>query len=278
MYHFEMPVARSEQITVRALCPKDGRDRYGVQNWSLSPLQTQEDAWGNLTLATGLTRALRELEVRTAYAPNVAAASARVVNTADLRSRIRLNEIDMYRRRDLPADGIFLKPGEAFMMSGAGCPLIIASAGEPLLVAHAGRDSLVDRGAIAGSPSRRHVSVVHAIVEAFRSRGVHPERIRMTMLFAIPTETFEHRFDHPYLGDFNRKLGAFINARWPGCTVWNSGGVFLNLEFLFLEQATQAGVRDLDAMRSLTDCPRLAHTRDGNDPNRRNLYVVKRHG
>jgi hypothetical protein len=240
-------------------------------------MQNQHDLQEHYQLAMGIHVALRGMGAKRAYAPSVAAASARIIASSELKNRIRLSSIDLYRNKDIPADGTFLNRNEAFVMSAAGCPMIIASAGDHLIVAHAGRDSLVDRRAVMGAtPYREHLSVVHSIIEAFAEKGLAPKTIKMCMQFAIPAEVFEHRFDHPRHGPFNRALKKFVDERWPGCTTEKDGRMFLNLEFLFEEQAKQAGVRNVWAINSLAVFPLLAHTHDGRDPRARNLFLVKR--
>ncbi|MHB1163501.1 MAG: hypothetical protein ACYCZZ_03210 [Minisyncoccota bacterium] len=264
-------------VTLGALSPKHARQQ-GFLNWSLQQMQNQEDVYQNHGLATGLYVALRRLGVRRAYAPQVAPASATIVDAAALQDRIRLRgNVSLYRGKDVPADGVFLKQNEAFVMSSAGCPVIIASVDDHMIVAHAGRDSLIDRGAVMGTPTRKHVSVVDAIIDAFKQKSAAIHRMTMCMQFSISAEAFEHRFDHPQHGAYNRALAAFIDAKWPGSALRKTAdGLLLNLESVFIEQARQAGIRNVWTFLSLNECPELAHTRDGKKPDRRNLILVKR--
>ncbi len=275
MYHKEVPIGQQEAILT--VFEPDEAPRYGLTDWSLAPLQTQGDVQERYAHAKGISAALRSVGIREAFAPHVAAASAVIIDPAELVRRIRLGSVSLYRNPDKPADGVPLNPGEAFVASAAGCPIIMASADAYMVVAHAGRDSLIDRGEVtSGKPSRPHSSVVDAIVAEFKKRGITPYEIAMCMHFAIPAESFEHRFSHPRYGEFNRELEKFINRRWPKCTVSGDNSMFLNLEFVFEEQAKQAGVWMVGAMNSLAEFPEFAHTRDGKDPGRRNLIIVKR--
>lgn len=275
MYRSTMSIGRLD-VSIGVLGPYEAQER-GLPSWSLAVMQKQQDLQEHYQLAMGIHVALRGMEAKRAYAPNVAVASARIISPSELKTRIRLSSIDLYRNKDMPADGTFLDRNEAFVMSAAGCPVIIATAGDRLIVAHAGRDSLVDRRAVMGAtPCREHLSVVHAIIEAFAKKGLAPETVKMCMQFAIPADVFEHRFDHPRYGTFNRALKKFVDKRWSGCTTEENGRMFLNLEFLFEEQAKQAGVRNVWAMNSLAVFPLLAHTHDGRDPQARNLFLVKR--
>lgn len=260
---------------VCALSPDDVP--HGLSDWSLKSMQNQQDADNNLPLVDGLYVVLHQIGVRKAYAPNVVPASAQIIESSLLKPIDLGNDVFLHRDRNIPADGVFLKPGEAFVMSGAGCPIIIATGGEHMVVAHAGRDSLIHRGAVIGKPTRKHISVVHSIVDAFMERGIPADEIAVCMKFSIPTDAFEHQFDHPQFGEYNRALAMFVDKRWPGCTSRKNGnGMFLSLECVFLKQTIEAGIHRWVAEKSLTECTDLAHTRDGKDPNRRNLIVVKR--
>jgi hypothetical protein len=275
MYAQSLPAGK-HTVSVNAWSPKDAKE-FGVPNWSLRSLQSNEDVFKQSALVRGLRTIFEKAGVQEACAPNVASASAAIIQDYRLTSRIRLgSSMYLFRNKSLPADGLFLDPGMALVMSLAGCPFIIAESGQHLIVAHAGRDSLVDRGAVIGSPMRKHISVVLAIINAFEKRGVSTDRLTMSMHFAIPTLVFMHRFDHYEFGEYNQSLFKFIVGRWPGCAHKNGTGMFLDLEALFVSQALEVGIRHAWALNSLAQYPDLAHTRDGQDPQRRNLFVIKR--
>ena len=274
MYKFRAGVG-STRAEVIALSPRDAHE-IGVGNWSLKDLHHSEDIPANKSLVGALRTFLLDFGITRAYAPNVAASSGRVVPSAKLINQIPLAEgVLLKRNKELPADGISLRPEQAFVMSAAGCPVILASAGKHMIVAHAGRDSLIDRGAVTGGPSRPYVSIVDAIVEAFRQGGHAPEKIHMLMMLAIPPDRFVHSKTDPVHGTYNRALIAFAR-RWEGAITSHSGRVCLDLERVFLEQARQAGVQHAHAEYRLDGYPSLAHTRDGRGSHHRNLVIVKR--
>ena len=263
-------------ISIGTFGPKEAKPYGLIGGWSLKSIQTPEDSYKQYGLTVGLRRALQSMETRKAYAPNVASSSAVVVNASALSTRIKLSgRVYLYRKKQVPADGVFLRPNEAFVMSAAGCPVIIATAGEYMVAAHAGRDSLIERSAVLGAPAREHPSVVNAIIEAFDKKGFTVNQISMSMYLAIPAAVFEHRFDHPYYGEYNRALARFVDDRWAGCTAYKNGSMFLDIESVFIEQARQAGLRYVWAALSLDTCPDLVHTRTGENPHQRNLIVVK---
>ena len=275
MFAFEKMGLGKLNATVNAWSPEDAR-WYGFRNWSLRELQTQDDSVRLHSLSKGIRSALVSVGVRTAYAPNVAAMSAVIANPEDMTKKILLERTELYRNAEFPADGVFIGPGQAFVASTSGCPLIIATAGEHMIVAHAGRDSLIERNAVLGKPSRRHVSVVYAIIEELLKKGESLNEIVMCMMFSVPAESFDHHPMHPEYGTYNRELIKMIDMLWDGSTVRKNGCVFLDLESVFVNQAREIGVRCAWAIHSLREFPALAHTRDGKDPSRRNLFVVKR--
>lgn len=277
MYKHNVSIGWSE-IEVNVWTPEDAL-RYGVQSWSLRPIQSQEDVTKHHTLANGLRATLSSIGAQRVFAPNVAEMSGVVVPSGELMANpIRLNGTCLYRNKDLPADGTFLEPNDAFVASTAGCPIVVASdkRHRTMLASHAGSRSLLEGEAVLGKPRRKHVSVVYSIIEALKERGARAGDITMCMMYCIPAEVFEHRLDHPQYGSYNRRLGEMVDALWPGCTVRKNNAVFLDLESLFIAQALESGVRHTWAMNSLSDFPALAHTRDGKDSSRRNLFVVKR--
>jgi len=275
MYQFT-PLVGKQPVTVAAFEP-ELVEPYGLTGWSLKPIQCQEDAEKNEHLASRLSSILFSFEVREAFAPNVAAFSGHIATSGDMTTKIFLDHAILRRNRRLPADGVFLDPEQGFVMSAAGCPIILASGGNYFIAAHAGRDSLIERNTVSGEgPRREHQSVVDTIVDKFRHRGVSKRDIAMVMMFSIPAKAFEHRFDHPTYGEYNRRLDALVRTRWPGCMSDGDNSMFLSLERIFAEQAVQHGISKVSAIHSLAEFPRLAHTRDGKDTGRRNLIVVRR--
>lgn len=275
MYQFTPPIG-GQSVTVTAFEP-DLIESYGLTGWSLKPIQRQEDIEQHEDLASRISHVLFSLEIKEAFAPNVAMFSGHIANQEDMTTKIFLNHAVLRRNQELPADGVFLEQKQGFVMSAAGCPIILASAGSYFIAAHAGRDSLIERNAVMGKkPRREHQSVVDAIVDKFWQRGVPKRDIVMVMMFSIPAKAFEHRFDHPSYGEYNRRLDAFVRTQWPGCMTDGDGSMFLSLERIFAEQAVQQGVSKVSAYYSLAEFPRLAHTRDGGARDRRNLIVVRR--
>ncbi|HUQ30379.1 MAG TPA: hypothetical protein VM103_02550 [Candidatus Paceibacterota bacterium] len=270
----------SARVRLTALGPSQTK-AYDVPCWSLKGLQCAQDKPSQKMLVNALYTELNMQEIRTAYAPHVAPQSGVVVGVEAIRkNHIRLgNNTELFRNKDVPADGTFLKPESAFVMSAAGCPVIIAVAGEHMIVAHAGRDSLIDRFVVAGrDASRTDFSVVHAIVRTFvETKCVEKaEEIAMCMAFAIPPMVFCHPFADTVFGEYNRKLASFASSRWEGGAIITKNGVHLDLQAIFHAQAREVGVERTWVTHSLAEHTDLAHTRDGVNRDRRNLIIVGR--
>lgn len=259
---------------VVALGPASAAKLGSPAGWSLGLLQRASHASINLKLARALEYALTRFGTENALAPRVAAANAKICRAEELVERIALGRAVLHRSPEA-ADGVFMQRKHSFVVSAGGCPLIIATTENATIIAHAGRDSLIDRGAVMGTPARPHLSVVDAIVSAYGETGKPAHEIHMTMTFAVPCEQFAHDEHHPTYGEFNRALIRLIENRWPGSVIRPRDVPCIDLETLFTRQAEQAGVTSLDVKYGLeTLGGSFAHTRDGKDPRRRNLVIV----
>ena len=265
-------------ITAGVCCPHEAP--RGV-SWSLAPLRKSLRNTDRFLLA-GLYQPFADLSVRYAYAPHVAPSSARITDACEFEQRIQLSgDIFLHVGKMEPADGVILGKGHAFAMSGLGCPVIIGASRNPeapIVVAHAGRDSLIDRGAVMGEPTRLYPSVVGAVAKALFEMGAEPAEIRLHMLFSIPVQAFEHPIDHPVHGEFNKKLFEFVSTLWPGSAERHQKSVYLDLEALFKAQAKEIGIT-ATVSHSADSIPGFAFPLNSTVPRNgeRNLIVVK-HG
>ena len=279
MTHTFVRTVGQSDVRIAIAGPDDARQHL-LESWSLAPLQKHcapgmRNLQERLTHAVG--RTLRTLGVRAAYAPHVSSASARIVESRQLRECVPLGgDVRLYRQHNLEADGVFLEEDETFVMSAAGCPVIIAAGGDHFVAAHAARDSLIDRLFVSGVRSRAFTSVVDCIVNRFRARGISPQDISMTMHFSIAPDRFEHSDAHPIHGAYNRALITVANMQWPGSIIRKNGSTYLNLEQVFVGQARIAGVRKVWVENTLNFFPHLVQTSVGKDRGKRNLIVVRR--
>lgn len=277
MYKFNIELA-GEMVTVQAHTPHDAKEA-GVNDWSLRVLQRIPDMQKQRHYISALYDALLQAGVVNAYAPSVAAASALIIDSEDLTTRFNFGRTRLHRNSDMPADGVFIEPGEAFVFTAAGCPSIVAKSktqGKKFTcVAHAGRASLIDEGILRNSPTRSYMSIVDAIVREFKLRDVPPSEVHMALILAIPQRVFDHPLDDPKYSDHNRKLLALVNEKWPGSMSCEGNHAYLSIPEVFIQQARSLGVKEAWAASDMDAFPELTHTRDGGNPLRRNLVIIK---
>jgi hypothetical protein len=94
--------------------------------------------------------------------------------------------------KHIPANGIFLKPGDVAVMSADGYPVIVSTANEEMLVAHA-----------------ECADVVDAIVEAFKKLGISPLDIAMSIQLHAPEQ------ERPFM---NKAIEAGLRKVWTVAT------------------------------------------------------------
>lgn len=274
-------------IRFTAACiPPDARG-----GWTLKELYSQESLDRDPASRTRLGTALAGYVGSAVFAPSVGYHSGAILShVRDLNRRIEFpNGITMYRNADVRADGVFLKPGQSFVMSAAGCMAVVAAGvaedgSSHLIAAHASRDSMLDRRLIEDErPSRKHESVVEAIVEAMRKRNVSPDAIVIRGYFSLPRKCFEHPFEHPEYGEYNLKMAAYVSARWGNDCVSvedtdEGQSAFLDIPFLLVHQANELGVADAACEHSFKLSGPFAHTRHPVQRlrNERNLCIVHR--
>lgn len=276
MHHEKAMVVGGLKILIGAWSPGE----YFVPNWSLKQIRDQNDVLqGNAEqqrLVRGLRYALYDMDMEKAYAPKIVPSTGRVVDIRSLTQKIHLNgEMYVYRGKN-PADGIRIDPEKGFMASLGGCPLIIAVYGEWMIVAHAALDSMIHPDVVMGRKSiTEEPGIVNAIINALLEQAASVEEISMCMVFSIPP--YKRQFNHPIHGPKNIASWGIISKQWPTGASRKNGDMILNLEGLFMEQAQQRGVKDIQTMLPLTEFPDLPHTYDGKgDPNLRYLAIVKR--
>ncbi len=272
---FRIPL-KGARVAARVYNPSDAK-RSGIEaGWSLARLRHGES---DDSLIGGLRSICRKMEIEHAFAPDVSKASARVITQKEMAGRqIELGSNVFLSFGEESADGVFLEKGEAFMMSGRGCPVIIASDSKNVAIVHAGRDSLIYRDAVmdnVGKASRPYMSVVDSLIDAFVERESFPGE--MVMAFSIPTAVFEHPLEHPTYGNFNRALHAFVEKQWPGNTNICKGSMYLNLEDIFLSQAHRVGVK-ASVVHPAGTIPGMTYPRNSQETRNgaRNLIIVQR--
>lgn len=110
--------------------------------------------------------------------------------------------------RGVFADGVIMENRqEAFFVPSADCPTIVVAGKHIVIGAHAGRDSLLDRKKIhLGSKSKKHNSVVDAIIERCLLAGEKIKDLQVFITCGIKAENFRHPIGHPQYGEKNKIL------------------------------------------------------------------------
>jgi hypothetical protein len=274
-------------VRFTAVCvPPDPRG-----GWTLKELYSQEALDRDPARKVRLGHTIGTHTGATVFAPSVGYHSAGIVpHSRQLTQTLRFSsKLTMYRNQALRADGVFLKPGQAFAMSAAGCMLAVAAGtnddGKSFLLAfHLSRDSALDRRLILeGAPSRPHRSVVEAAIDALAERGVPPDRVALRGYFSLPKECFDHPFEHPEYGEYNRQMASYVAEHWGAICVSvedtdEGESAFLDMQQLMAHQAYRLGVNDVCFGHSLKLSGPFAHTRHPVERLRdeRNLCIVHR--
>jgi hypothetical protein len=249
-------------------------------NWSLKNLQVPEDAVRHPEIAERVGRALFDRGITDAYAPAVDKMSARIVPKSLLSKVIRLPYgVNLYRNHEVPADGVALGRGHAFIMSGGGCPVVVAAGKNSCIVTHASRDSLLDRNHIrkTGEP-RDYASVIRAIIGWSAKYGnIKPGQLSLRGFFTIPTADFSHPPDDPVWGEDNILLAEFIRKQWSAPVI-SGPDLCLSIPELIMAQAAEGRFGPTGMERELPSSGAFGYTRHSDEAMRtvRNLVIVHR--
>ncbi len=246
-------------------------------NWSLGPLYCQADVEKNRTLVEGIVSIFKRRKVKKIYAPSVAAHSARIVGAKELTTRIELGQgIVLYRNKDLPSDGVPIQVGEGWIMSGGGCPVLIATGRGICIPMHASRESLIDLKRIeTGESSRQHESVIHATAAYFKERGINLGEVVLRGCWNVKPENFLHPFDDPKHGSLNvRRYEDLLDRYGPSIMTEPNG--CLSLPELVMHIAKSLGFAQVGFSRSLNSNEADTRHKDKKFALMRNLVGVHR--
>jgi hypothetical protein len=179
-------------------------------SWSLSSLQKQGDEQKkeNLELLYRLKKIADAFDVKKLLAPNPTLFNGVIANRQSLIERIPVTH-DIQILRGTLADGVEILPGEAFMLSSGGCPMLTVIWNNRVIAAHAGLKCLFD----IDNPERASVvdaALQHLNYQARRSQD--PLEVRID--FSINPEVFDHPWNHPVWGTKNEILCRELAYRW----------------------------------------------------------------
>lgn len=260
-------------VKVHAICvPPTER------SWSLDPLYKVEDA-DRASLIAALNKELGALGVVRAYAPAAHLFSGKIASACELRQVIGLGDLSLYYDHRVPADGVPLEVGEAFVCGMSGCAATIAIGEGKCTVAHAGRDSLIDRkryeGMVAG---RTYMSVVDEMAEAVRNWHISLARTAFHALFYLPPESFGHPLADSEGARYHRAIREYVNEIRGNCAQVKEGHVHLDIGTLAVVQARRAGFGIARTSHALPMDGPFAYTRHRDAEMRKkcNLVIVHR--
>lgn len=198
-------------------------------------------------------------------------------------SKSHQNTIWLYRGKD--ADGLMLSRGNMYVVSAAGCPIVILrdSASGALGVAHAGLRSIIDEGRLKGERPRKHESVVFSLSQAMHAHGVRNfSSVEALIAFPIDPQDFTYPWDHPEFGELNKKRTEYLVNRWGHEAIANYDNQKRrelgrpDLAAIIKSQCTSLGI-PTENIQVLSSPPkRVWHdTRQGGDILARNLIFVQ---
>jgi hypothetical protein len=203
--------------------------------------------------------------------------SARIVGQCELQEELipLPGGTQLYRNLDCPSDGLLLEPGEAAVYAADECGIALAGP----VVAHCGRDSLLDRATLmTGTPSREHLSVIHAMATRLERAGMVVEQQHLNLLFQLPAERFNHPLHHPVHGAFHRAMLRYAKRRDDRIAWEEDDNVWLDIGRLAVVQANRTGFGSADAKSQLPVGGAFGYTRhpDQSLRSRKNLVIVVR--
>jgi hypothetical protein len=254
-----MTVATLERVSplvTNDFATPDGKMRFSAScfsgiNWSLARLQTNADVDKNdenKLFANHIKWALQSVGALIGYAPNPTEFNGKVGRPGDLTDNISLYD-GMYIRRNkkAPMDGTFLPhKRDAGIFSAGGCGVIVATYRHRMVFAHAGRECLLDRLWVESDgleQSRKNISVVDSIIEAFGVPKSCMHEVHFWMLYFIKPEHFVHRADDKKHGVYNRAAIRFLPTYFDNkCCKTVNGSVLLDLSGIARLQCLRHGV------------------------------------
>lgn len=197
------------------------------EDWSLRPYNRGGSLVGQGNLAP--SKYIPKIAIdyglaKTLYSPSSRLFNAEVCTESDcmgyrvaLESKLYHNTVWLLRGAD--ADGVLLARGHEYVVSPAGCPVVVIYHPHSKLlgVAHAGMRSLIDEGRLKGEAKRTNESIVLGLVEAMQSAGAYIPHLRAQILFPNDPRMFTYPWDHPVYGTLNQKRTEELVSLWgPG--------------------------------------------------------------
>lgn len=181
--------------------------------------------------------------VKNIFAPSCKKFNTKIVCENDLRHKIRLRG-GLVIHQGFFADGVILTTkGNAFFIASADCPTIVAIGKNIAITAHAGLGCLIDKNKIySNKPSRKHESVVDAIMEKFIKARENTDEMRVFITCGIKDVNYSYPITHPQYGNRNKTLINYLLRKYAYCLMGDFGGGSISINNLIEEQFVRWGV------------------------------------
>lgn len=251
--YFKTPESETVQYRSRCIRPKP-EGPPGPTNWSLK--QLEESAFRRR-----LYEELGDLkeEANLFLAPTVEYLSGVMLRKSEFTRDIPLGSSGPHLRRpekDRKADGVWLDPGDGFLMSAGGCPVIILTTPNGNCgVAHAALDSLIDPYLVHHEQGREphpYPSIIDAMVETAMRTGVHPTAMTLRAFYAVPWQSFRYSKRDPIYGIRNSRLHIHMQTEGFGqAIITHEGHEHVCVDTLIWLQAKKRRIGTIEVNRTL---------------------------
>lgn len=181
--------------------------------------------------------------VKNIFAPSCKKFNAEIIHTEKLRHKTRLRGGQMFHRGYF-ADGVILTAkGDAFFISSADCPTIVAIGKNIAIIAHAGLGCLIDKDKIYNNkPSRKHESVVDSVMEKFIKTRENIDEIQIFITCGIKGANYSYPSYHPQYGNKNKILINYLLRKYSYSLLGDYSNGLISLDNLIKNQFVLYGV------------------------------------
>lgn len=182
--------------------------------------------------------------VHKVFCPNPTQFNAAVIQGKKLTKLIRTRDKSFTMCRGQNADGVILKEDDAYWISSADCPTIVAYSplSETAVAAHAGRDSLVNRMFLQSGRrigDRPADSVVESIVKCFSQKEIG--NLHIAVIAGIEADLFQHPLEDAKYGVYNRQLKKYLQKTAPIAISESNNILRINIPALIKQQFLTLG-------------------------------------
>ncbi len=246
------------------------------ENWSLSQLGEGVDPVVREEFAQRIGKTLYNLRISRPLAPSPVQFTDRIIPSTILTTPISVGPMTLWRNAALPADGVDLEAGQAYVVSSANCPSTTMVRKGKVLALHTGRECLIDKDWLKTgkhASGRRYHSICYSAIEQL---GV-PSEVHVKVFWAEPHQRSRYNFRDARYGKTNERMYGLIGETWGSKPIRREGDTFfLNLPELIKAQCMRLGVPE--SQINLSHAHQMAEGTwlDGTPGTSRNLFVLAR--